>query len=108
MWGFPGFGREPARRTLKRMPRFLVESYVARSDSAFEEACALARRAAAAGDEIRYVETTYLPGDETVMHLFDAPSTRALEDAGRQAGLEFERIVRAVSDASDDRRKETT
>jgi hypothetical protein len=88
------------------MPRFLVESYVVRSDSAFAEACALARLTADAGEGIRYVDTTYLPGDETVLHLFDAPSARALDEAGRRAGLEFERIVHAVSDPADDRGKE--
>jgi len=41
------------------------------------------------------------------MHLFDAPSAKALEDAGRRAGLQFERIVQAVSDSAD-RRKENT
>jgi len=85
------------------MPRFLVESYVVRSDSAFDDACALARQTAEAGRGIRYVDTTYLPGDETVMHLFDAPSMRALGEAGRRAGLQFERIVQAVSDAGDQR-----
>jgi hypothetical protein len=89
------------------MPRFLVESYVARSSRAFADACALARRTAEVGEAIRYVDTTYLPGDETVLHLFDAPSTRALDEAGRRAGLEFERIVRAVSDPVDDRGKES-
>ena len=81
------------------MPRFLVESYVVKSDSAFDDARALARRTAEVGRGIRYVDTTYLPGDETVMHLFDAPSMRALAESGRRAGLEFERIVQAVSDA---------
>lgn len=88
------------------MPRFLVESYVVKSDSAFDDACALARRTAEAGQGIRYVETTYLPGDETVMHLFDAPSMKSLGAAGRSAGLQFERIVQAVSDSGDNRRKE--
>jgi hypothetical protein len=88
------------------MPRFLVESYVVKTDSAFDDACDVARRTAETGRGIRYVETTYLPGDETVMHLFDAPSSRALGAAGRRAGLEFERIVEAVSDSGDNRRKE--
>lgn len=85
---------------VERMPRFLVESYVVRSQAAFDDACALARRTADHGDGIGYVDTTYLPGDETVLHLFDAPSAEALEQAGRSAGLQFERIVQAVSDAS--------
>lgn len=85
------------------MPRFLVESYLVKTDSAFDSACALARRTAETDPEIRYVETTYLPGDETVMHLFDAPSMRALGAAGRRAGLRFERIAQAVSDSGDNR-----
>ncbi len=82
------------------MPRFLVESYVVRSPQAFDTACALARRTAESGDGIGYVDTTYLPGDETVLHLFEAPSAEALAQAGMSAGLQFERIVQAVSDAS--------
>ena len=89
------------------MPRFLVESYVADSSTAFDDACQLARLTAEKGLDIRYVDTTYLPGDETVMHLFDAPSAEALEQAGRRTGLQFERIVQAVND-SDDRRKENS
>jgi hypothetical protein len=82
------------------MPRFLVESYAAASAERFEEACELARRTAEAGSGIRHVDTTYLPGDETVLHLFDAPSLEALDEAARHAGLEFERIVDAVNDSA--------
>ena len=88
------------------MPRFLVESYVARSPDAFEDACERARRTAENATAVRYVETTYLPGDETVLHLFDAPSVGALEKAGRHVGLEFERIVPAVKSDPAGKRKE--
>ena len=80
------------------MPRYLVESYAATSLEAFEDARLRARLTAESGDGVRYVDTTYLPDDETVMHLFDAPSVHALEEAGRRAGLEFERIVEAVNE----------
>ena len=86
------------------MPRFLVESYVAASSDAFDDACERARLTAKAAG-VHYVDTTYLPGDETVLHLFDAPSAEALDEAGRRAGLQFERIVQAVNDSAD-RRKE--
>jgi hypothetical protein len=88
------------------MPRFLVESYVADSSDAFGEACERARLTAEAAAGVHYVDTTYLPGDETVLHLFDAPSEEALDEAGRRAGLQFERIVQAVNDSAD-RRKES-
>lgn len=82
------------------MPRFLVESYVADSSAAFDDARECARLTAELGAEVAYVESTYVPGDETVMHLFDAPSVVALEEAGRSAGLQFERIVEAVNERS--------
>ena len=42
------------------------------------------------------MRTTFLPSDETVLHLFVAPSAAALTKAGRLAELRFERIVEAV------------
>jgi hypothetical protein len=89
---------------LECVPRFLVESYVAASSSAFEDACERARLTAEVGTEVRYVETTYLPGDETVLHLFDAPSAKELDRAGRRAGLQFERMVQAINASADQRK----
>jgi hypothetical protein len=83
------------------MPRFLAESSVPDSLTAFDDACERARLTAGAG-EVTYVHTTFLPGDETVLHLFEAPSAAALEAAGREAGLEFGRIVETVEDAVDE------
>ena len=103
--GVSRFRREGRESRLESVPRFLVESYVAASSAAFDDACARARQTAEGGREVRYVDTTYLPGDETVLHLFDAPSAEALDEAGRRAGLQFERIVLAVNDSAD-RRKE--
>ena len=87
------------------MPRFLVESYVAASSAAFDDACELARLTAKNSTGVHYVDTTYLPGDETVLHLFDAPSAAALDEAGRRAGLQFERIVPAVNDPAGGRKE---
>jgi hypothetical protein len=88
------------------VPRFLVESYLASSSDDFDEACARARSTAGAGQGIRYLETTYLPGDDTVLHVFDAPDVEELAQAGRSAGLDYERIVPAVQ-ASGNPREET-
>ena len=82
------------------MPRFLVESYVADSSVAFDDARERARLTAERSADIGYVESTYVPADETVLHLFDAPSAAVLEEAGRRAGLQFERIVAAVNERS--------
>lgn len=88
------------------MPSYLVESYSAGSESAVVEAQERARRAAELGVGIRYVRTTFLPGDETILHLFEAPSASALDEAGRRAALPFERIVEAVEGSADSTKEE--
>jgi hypothetical protein len=78
------------------MPHYLVESYAADSPGAVDEA---RERAGSVEDEqagIRYVRTTFVPGDEMVLHLFEAPSAEALDEAGRAAALPCDRIVEAV------------
>jgi hypothetical protein len=83
------------------VPCFLAESYLAATTGALEDARSRARRAAELGVGVRYLRTTFLPGDETVFHLFEAPSAAALEDAGRRAALAIERIVEAVEGAAE-------
>jgi len=80
------------------MPIYVVESYA--GERLVEDQRERARRAAESGTGIRYLRTTFLPGDETVLHLFEAPSAEALERAGRAAALPFERIVEAVENSA--------
>jgi hypothetical protein len=80
------------------MPSYLIESYAAASATTLDEARERARRTAELGAGIRYVRTTFLPGDETVLHLFEAPSAEALRRAGRLAELRLDRIVEAVDE----------
>jgi hypothetical protein len=82
------------------MPNYLVESYEADSDGAVDHARERARRTAELGHGVRYLRTTFLPSDETILHLFEAPSVEALVQAGRLAELEFARIVEAVDQAA--------
>ncbi len=88
------------------MPRYLVEAYVADSPAAFRETRERARRAAALGEGVRYLRTTFLPGDETVFHLFEAPSAEALGQAGRRAELPFQRIVEAIEGSAEQAKEE--
>ena len=78
------------------MPNYLVESYLADSPAAVEDARLRARALTNDGDGVRYVRTTFLPGDETILHVFEAPSLAALRRAARRATLQCERIVEAV------------
>jgi hypothetical protein len=89
------------------MPRYLVESYGANSPAVLDEARKRARKAAELEVGVRYLRTTFLPRDETILHLFEAPSVEVLDTAGQLAALSFERIVEAVED-SDERTKEET
>jgi hypothetical protein len=82
------------------VPSYLVESYSGGSETAVADAEARARRAAELGAGIRYLRTTFLPGDETVLHLFEAPSLEALGEAGRRAALDFDRIVHAIESSA--------
>jgi len=79
----------------------MVESYMPCSRA--REAAAAARRVAAAANElsrdgsvVRHVRTTFLPDDETCLHLVEAPSADAVREVSRQARLGRTRIVLAV------------
>jgi hypothetical protein len=85
------------------VPSYLVESYSADSAAALDDARGRAVRTAELGQGVRYVRTTFLPEDETVLHLFEAPSLEEVDRAGRLAALSFQRIVEAVEGASEDR-----
>jgi hypothetical protein len=50
--------------------------------------------------------TTFLPGDETILHVFEAPSLAALHRAARRAALQCERIVEAVEGSAGSREGE--
>jgi len=76
------------------MPSYLVQSYAAAG--VVDDQRERARMAAELGTGVRYVRTTFLPGDETVLHAFEAASPAALLGAARNAGLPYERIVEAV------------
>lgn len=76
------------------MRSYVVESYGA--GSVVQDQRDRARLAAELGRGVRYVRTTFLPGDETLFHLFEATSSDALQEAARDAALPYERIVEAV------------
>ena len=78
------------------MPQYLVESYQPDSPASLEEARDRARSLGERDAAIRYIRTTFVPGDEIVFHLFEAPSAEALDQAGRIAALSYDRIVEAV------------
>jgi hypothetical protein len=75
------------------MQSYLMESYAA--GAVVDDQRRRAQEAAEVGVGVRYVRTTFLPGDETVLHVFEAASAEALREAARVAALPYERIVEA-------------
>jgi Protein of unknown function (DUF4242) len=83
------------------MAEFLAELYLSRADAGgAREAAARARTAADElardGRSLRFVRTTFVPGDETCFVVFEADAAETVAEAGRRAGLAFERIVTAI------------
>lgn len=81
------------------MPRYLIESYAA--DGAVDEARQRARLAAELEPQIRYVRSTFLPDDEFVLHVFEAPSAETVREAARRAALQYQRLVEAREEVSE-------
>ena len=83
------------------MPSYLIEVYVSRS-RARDAGDGGARVGAAAAKlareqvAIRYVRTTFLPGDETCFHLVEASSAKAVAELCRRLDLGQVRIIEAV------------
>ena len=76
------------------MPTYIVESYGAAGAVADERR--RAERVAELDPRIRYVRTTIVPGDQTLLHLFEAASPESLRGAVALAALDCDRIVEVV------------
>jgi len=81
---------------------YLIESYLANHPSAVANARTAARRAAAIDPGIRHLRTTFLPRDETVFHLFEAPSEAVIRAAATTASLPIDRITEALEEPGEE------
>jgi hypothetical protein len=88
------------------MQCYVLEAYSPGSVAATQ--CERARLAAELGTGIRYLRTIFLPGDETLLHAFEADSSDALSEAAHTAGLVYERIVEAVERSAKPHEPEAT
>jgi Protein of unknown function (DUF4242) len=80
---------------------YLVELYLSRAAArTLEDAVAGVRAAARAlskeGFDIRFLRSTFIPGDETCFLVFDAATPELVEEAASRAAIPFERVVEAV------------
>ena len=83
------------------MTYFLAELYLPTTGSGGTADAAARARAAAEevardGDHLRFLRIIFVPGDETCFVAYEAVTSEAVAEAGRRAGLDFERIVAAV------------
>lgn len=61
-----------------------------------EAAIATAQRFTADGTSVRYIRSTFVPGEARCMCLFEAKTPDAVRDVNESAGLPFTRIVEAM------------
>lgn len=55
-----------------------------------------AQKATSTGRPVRYIRSTFVPGEARCMCLFEAASADAVRDVNEAAGLPFTRIVDAL------------
>jgi hypothetical protein len=90
---------------------FLVEHYwpgvtAEQFGDAAERVQTSADQLAASGEPIRYLHSTLVPEDEAAFCVFEAASESLVEEAYRNAGVRFERMVAAVETVSGSREPE--
>jgi len=61
-----------------------------------QAAIASSQKSTTAGNPVRYVRSTFVPGEARCMCLFEASSAAAVRDVNEAAGLPFTRIVEAL------------
>ena len=59
-------------------------------------AIASAQKSTTQGTPVRYIRSTFVPGEARCMCLFEAKSPDAVRDVNESAGLPFTRIVEAM------------
>ena len=81
------------------MSSYLLEAYTPAS-ALLDEIEARVRNAAAevseSGAPVRYVRSIFVPADETCFHLLDGPSSEAIAETAKRAGISTPRITKAV------------
>jgi hypothetical protein len=84
------------------MPKYMVERHLPGFKAEqLPSAAALAKRTtgemAKEGVPVRYLGSTFVPGEERCLCLFEGPSAEAVRQANVRAGLPLERIVEATN-----------
>ncbi len=83
------------------MPVFLVERLlpgveVEQIAAAQKRAIEAGKMLTAEGKQVRYIRSTFVPGEHTCMCLFEAPNAELVREANERAEVPFTRIVEAL------------
>ena len=83
------------------MPRFMVESYpVGFTADELTAACDRATRVAEEfrldGIDVRLVESTLVPAEDSLFCIFEAPSREVVEKIAARAAIPIDRLIEAV------------
>ena len=82
----------------RHLPGITPEQLSAAAGAAKSTTAAMAHE----GTPVRYLRSTFIPGEETCFCLFEGPSVEVVRTANDRAQLPYERIVEAMHLASDD------
>jgi hypothetical protein len=75
----------------RTLPGITMEQLAAAQSSAIETS----RRFTEEGKPVRYIRSTYVPGESHVMCLFESADPNLVRDVNESAGIPFNRIVDA-------------
>ncbi len=89
------------------MPRYMVERHLpGLTADQLKAAAKTAKQTTAAmtkeGTPVRYLRSTYVPGEQKCFCLFEAASEDAVKQANQRAKLPFERVHEALFVTSDE------
>lgn len=74
------------------LPGISMEGLAAAQRAAIETS----ERFTAEGKQVRYIRSTFVPGEAHCMCLFEAPYAERVEEVNREAGIPFTRVTEAL------------
>jgi muconolactone delta-isomerase len=74
------------------LPGVTVEDLAAAQRRAIE----MGKELTAQGKQVRYIRSTFVPGENKCMCLFEAPNPENVKEANERANIPFTRIVPAM------------
>lgn len=89
------------------MPKYMVERHLPGiTPEQLQAAAARAKSTTAEmsrqGTPVRYMRSTFVPGEDKCFCLFEGPSAEAVKEANEKAEIPFENVVEALHIAAED------